>query len=351
MPSSHRLYIGTYTKATSRGIYAVTLDTATGALGEPELAAEAPNPTFIALSPDDKILYAVRAGAAWISSFRVGARSAALAPIQQGQAGTGPTPCHVSVDTTGRLALAANYHLGLAALIPLNPDGTFRSARVVAHEGKGPHPTRQTTAHVHSAYFAPDGRFAIVCDLGLDRVYTYAIDPGEAVLLPGEPPFLTEAPASGPRHVAFGKDGRHVYVITELANTIVVHDYAAANGGLVPRQTVSVLPPGFSGESTAAEICVHPNGRYVYGSSRGSDTLAVFSVDPASGFLEPLQFIACGGKGPRGFALSRDGAWLVCAHQDSDTLCSFRVDASTGRLEAIPGTVAVSTPVCVVFAD
>jgi 6-phosphogluconolactonase len=305
----------------------------------------------VALSPDSKTLYAVRAGAAWLSSFRVSARSALLAPIQQGEAGTGPTPCHVSVDATGKMALAANYHLGLAAALPLNPDGTFGAARVVAHDGKGPHPTRQTTSHVHSTYFTPDGRFALVCDLGLDRVYTYAIERDEVLLLPGSPPFVTSAPGAGPRHLAFGRDGNHVYVIHELANTIVVYDFTAADGGLTASQTVSVLPPGFTGESTAAEICVHPNGRFVYGSSRGSDTIAVFSVDAKTGQLAPIEFVPCGGKGPRGFGLSRDGAWLVCAHQDSNTLRSFRVDADTGKLTAIAGTVAVSMPVCVVFAD
>jgi 6-phosphogluconolactonase len=348
---SHRLFIGTYTKGTSRGIYSLTLDGDTGALGAPELAALAPNPTFLALSPDGKLLYAVCAGAAWASSFRVSPGSPALSPVQQGEAGTGPTPCHISVDSSGTIALAANYHLGLAAAIPLNPDGTLGKARVVAHEGKGPHPTRQTTSHVHSTYFTPDGRFAIVCDLGLDRVYTYGIDREDVLLTPGTPPFVTAAPAAGPRHLAFGKEGRHVYVINELGNTIAVHDFAASNGELVPRQTVSVLPPEFSGETTAAEVCVHPGGRFVYGSSRGSDTLAVFSADARTGDLTPVQLVPCGGRGPRSFSLSPDGAWLVCAHQDSNTLCAFRVDPSSGKLDRISGTVPVSMPVCVLFAD
>jgi 6-phosphogluconolactonase len=346
----HRMFVGTYTKAASRGIYSVTLNGATGALGAPELAAEAPNPTYLALSPDRALLYAVCAGPRWASSFRVDPSSAALTPVQQRPAGTGPTPCHIAVDPKGRFAVAANYHLALAAAIPLGPDGVLGTPRVVSHEGKGPHPTRQDAAHVHSTNLSPDGRFAIVCDLGLDRIYSYRIDPVAVALLPGTPPFLPSAPAAGPRHLAFGKSGLHAYVINELDNTVVAYSYEPTAGTLSPLQSVSVLPPGFSGASTAAEVRVHPSGRFLYGSSRGSDTIAVFEVDGDSGRLSPVEFVPCGGKGPRNFTLTSDGAWLVCAHQDSDTLCSFQVDPATGRLRRIPGTVSVPMPVCVVFA-
>ncbi|HEY5078323.1 MAG TPA: lactonase family protein [Opitutaceae bacterium] len=346
----HRMFVGTYTKAASRGIYSVTLDGATGALGAPELAAEAPNPTFLALSPDRGLLYAVCAGPAWASSFRVDPGRARLIPVQQQPPGTGPTPCHIAVDAAGRFAVAANYHLALAAAIPLGPDGSLGTPRVVAHTGKGPHPTRQDCAHVHSANLSPDGRFAIVCDLGLDRIYSYRIDPVAVALLPGTPPFIASAPAAGPRHLAFGRSGLHAYVINELDNTVVAYSYEPAGGKLAPMQSVSVLPPGFAGSSTAAEVRVHPGGRFLFGSSRGSDTIAVFAVDGRSGRLSPVEVVPCGGKGPRNFTLTSDGAWLVCAHQDSDTLCSFQVDPATGRLLRIPGVVSVSTPVCVVFA-
>jgi len=205
MASTHRMFIGTYTKAGSKGIYAVSLDGATGVLSEPQLAAEAPNPTYIALSPDKALLYAVRADAGWASSFKVSADRTKLTTIQQGELSTGPTPCHISVDDAGAIALAANYHLGMAAAIPLGGDGTMGKPRVVAHEGKGPHPTRQTTSHVHSTYFTPDGRFAVICDLGLDRVYTYGIDRENVTLVAGSPPFVTTEPASGPRHRASGR--------------------------------------------------------------------------------------------------------------------------------------------------
>jgi len=347
----HRLFIGTYTRRASLGIYAVELDRSTGALAGPQLAAEAPNPTFLALSPNQRFLYAVCAGDAWASSFRVDRASPRLHPVQQAPAGPGPTPCHIAVDAAGTIAVAANYHLGLAAAIPLGADGALGPPRVVSHSGRGPHPTRQAAAHVHSANFSPDGRFAIVCDLGLDRIYTYAVDRDAVALAPGSPPFVAAAPGAGPRHFAFGPDGRHGYAINELDSTITAYDYAAPSGGLVPRRSVSLLPQGYHGDATAAEIRFHPNGRFVYGSVRGPDSLAVLAVDLVTGDLSPVEVVPCGGRGPRSFALSPDGAWLVCAHQDSDTLCAFRVDGATGRLSRVPGTVPVSMPVCALFLE
>jgi 6-phosphogluconolactonase len=346
----YRLFIGTYTKGESRGIYSVTLDGVSGVLGTPELAAEAPNPTFLAVSPDHQFLYAVCAGPSWASSFRIDPSSSRLIPIDQIPAGSGPTPCHIAVDSGGTIALAANYHLGQGAAIPLHPDGTLGEPRVVTHSGRGPHPTRQTSPHVHSTNYSPDERFALVCDLGLDRVYTYAIDRSEVALKPAQPAFLATAPEAGPRHLAFDPSGRFAYVINELGNTVVAYSYEARTGALAERQTTSVLPQGFSGEAAAAEVALHPGGRFLYASCRGSDTLALYSTDAANGALARIEVVPCGGRGPRHFSLSPDGRWLVCAHQDSNTLCAFSVDGQSGRLRLMSGTVAVPMPVCAVFA-
>jgi 6-phosphogluconolactonase len=347
----HRIFLGTYTRGTSRGIYSVVLDGASGALGVPELAAETPNPTFLALSPKREFLYAVCSGAGWASSLRIDGEGLGLRAIQSSVPDDGPTPCHIAVDATGSIAVAANYHLALAAAIPLGADGSLGKPRVVSHTGRGPDPVRQATAHVHSTNIAPDNRFAIVCDLGLDRIYSYAIDRDEVRLGSGKPPFVATTPRSGPRHLTFGKSGHHAYAINELDNTIVAYGYSASNGSLAALQTVSLLPEGYTGDATSAEVCVHPNGRFVYGSSRGPDTLAVFAVDGATGSLSAVEKVPCGGKGPRSFSISPDGAWLVCAHQDSGTVCAFQIDAGSGRLRRISGAVAVSMPVCVVFVD
>jgi 6-phosphogluconolactonase len=350
MDAPARFFIGTYTRGTSRGIYASSLDTASGALAAPVLAAEAPNPTFLAASPARDVLYAVCSGDQWASSFAVDPASPALRPLRLARPGDGPTPCHISVDPAGTSAVAANYHLGLAAALDLGPGGAVGPAAVVTHTGRGPHPKRQDRAHVHSATVSPDGRHVLVCDLGLDRIYTYRLGRSPAALMPSAVPYTASAPGAGPRHLAFARGGRTVYVINELDNTITVFDYSEDDGRLFARQTVSVLPPGYSGDATAAEVRVHPGGHFLYGSSRGPDTLASFRIDPDTGMLAPVDIVPCGGRAPRAFTLSPDGRWLVCAHQDSDSLCSFAVDPATGRLRATGSTVHLSTPVCVLFA-
>lgn len=351
MGAHHRLFIGTYTRETSRGIYSVTLDRATGTLGEPELSAEAPNPTFLALSPDRAFLYAVCAGPGWLSSFRVDADSPALAPVQLSAADESPTPCHVAIDGTGRVALAANYHLGKAAAIPLGANGTFGAAQVVTHFGHGLRPKVQDRPHVHSTNIARDNRFALVCDLGLDRIYSYAIGRDPVALLPGPVPYASSAPGAGPRHLAFSRDGSRAYAINELDSTVSAYRYDPQSGAITHLQTVSALPPGFSGESAAAEVCIHPNGRFLYGSCRGPDVIAVFGIEESSGLLAPIESVPCGGRGPRNFSISPGGEWLVCAHQASGTLCSFGIDGASGRLLRIPGTVSVSMPVCALFSN
>ncbi|HEX3730716.1 MAG TPA: beta-propeller fold lactonase family protein, partial [Opitutaceae bacterium] len=180
-------------------------------------------------------------------------------------------------------------------------------------------------------------------------IYTYRLDLDRAELAPSDPPYLTTPPASGPRHLTFSPDGRSAYVINELANTVAAYGYDAARGTLTPRQVLSTLPAGFSGKNTAAEIAVHPNGRFLYASNRGHDSIAVFPRDPGSGQLGAPELFPAGGRTPRGFALSADGLWLVCSHQDSNTLCSFRIEPATGRLTRIEGAVPVPTPIGVVF--
>jgi len=348
-PAHHLLFIGTYTKAGSRGIYAARLDGASGALSAPELAVETGSPTFLAFSPGEENLYAVQNSPAIAAAFAVDAAQGRLTPLAPPDPVEATAPCHVAVDRTGRVLLATNFHTGIVAAMPILPGGGLGAPRALHHQGHSVHPKRQATAHPHSSTISPDNRFALVCDLGLDRIYTYGIDLERAALDPAEPAFVSVAPGSGPRHFTFGPDGRRAYVITEIASTIVACAYDPDNGSLAPFQTISTLPPGFSGESSAAEIRLHPNGRFLYGSNRGHDSIACFSLDPSTGALTPVETVPCGGRAPRHFAFSPDGNWLVCAHQDSNTLCSFRVAPATGRLTPTGSTIAVSMPVCVLF--
>ena len=351
MSSSHLIFLGTYTKDGSRGIYAVRLDAATGALSAPALAAETANPPWITFSPDKKFLYAVSETQAQAAGFAVDAATARLTPLRAASTPAANSPSHLAVDATGRTLVAANYRDGFVATLPIRADGTLGAPTAIKHSGSSVNPTRQTQPHVHSVTLSPDNRFVIVCDLGLDKIFSYALDPATAQLTPANPPFVATAPGAGPRHFKFGADGKHAYAINEMGNTITAYDYDAARGTLTPRQTVPTLPADFKGENTTAEVRVHPNGKFLYGSNRGHDSLAVFSIAAATGLLTPVEIVPSGGKTPRNFALSPDGAWLVCAHQDSGNLTVFRVDPATGRLSPTPHTAAVPACVCVLFYD
>jgi 6-phosphogluconolactonase len=356
MASSHLLYLGTYTRTgLSKGIYAVRFDDDTGKFDAPRLVAETVDPGWIVFSPDKKFLYAIHASPAQAVVFNVDAKNAALTPL----GGSTPPvaqprvagPSHLAVDATGRTLLAANYADGYVSAIPIHADGTLGTPNNVQHAGKSVHPTRQDKPHVHSVTLSPDNRHVIVCDLGLDKIFSYALDPAAAKLSPAAAPFVATEPGAGPRHFKFGTNGRHAYAINELGNTITSYDYDAARGALTPRQSVSTLPADFTGANTTAEIRVHPNGKFVYGSNRGHDSIAVFAVDVATGALspKPIEIVSTGGKIPRNFALSPDGKWLVCGHQDSEYLTLFRVDATTGRLTRTEHTAKVPACICVLF--
>ncbi len=349
MASSHLIYLGTYTRATSKGIYAIRLDGDTGALSEPILAAEATSPSWITLSPDKKFLYAVHGSKAQALAFSVDATQGTLTPLPGANTEAASASCHLVVDTTGQTLLAANYGDGYLTSVPIRADGTLGTPTSIQHSGKSVNPTRQEKPHVHSVTLAPDNRHVIVCDLGQDKIFTYALDAATAKLTPANPASVATDPGVGPRHFAFGANGRHGYAINEMGGSISVLDYNAANGALTPRQTVPTLPRDFTGLKWNAEVRVHPNGKFVYGSNRTHDSLAVFAVGPTTGLLTPVQMVLSGGKTPRNFALSPDGKWLVCGHQDSDELVVFSVNPETGRLTATPHAAKLSMVVCVLF--
>ena len=352
MASPHLIFFGTYTKTGSRGIYSSRLNDETGELSPPVLAAEAVNPTWVTLTPDKKFLYAVQGSKAQAVGFAVNAASGTLTPLPQSPDAKVPagSSTHLAVDATGRVLLAANYGDGFVASMAIHRDGTLGAPAIIQHTGHGPNPQRQDKPHVHSVTISPDNRYAIVCDLGLDKIFTYAIDPEKALLTPANPPFVAAQPTTGPRHFKFSNDGRHGYNITEMGATIVVYDYNAATGALSPVQSISTLPPDYQAK-WGAEVRVHPNGKFVYGSNRGHDSIAVFSVEPASGRLTLVEIVPTGGRVPRNFALSPDGKWLVCGHQDSENITVFKVDGNTGRLTKTPNTISIPSAICVLFYD
>lgn len=345
------VYVGTYTGAKSKGIYAFRMDSS-GRLSPLGLAAEVENPSFLAIHPNGKILYAVsEAGGpkgGVLSAYAISRADGKLTLL--GKVPTiGNGSCFVSVDSTGQTAMVANYGGGSLASFPLDSAGRpGEAATFIQNQGKSVNPKRQERPHAHSIQPSPDNRFALAADLGLDRVLVFHLDPAKATLTANQPPFASLDPGSGPRHFAFHPNGKVVYLINELKSTVTVLDWDAAKGVLSARQTVTTLPEGFHGENTTAEIQVHPSGRFVYGSNRGHDSIAIFRTDGA-GRLTPLGHVSTQGKTPRNFRIDPRGNFLLAANQDSDSVVVFKIDQKTGMLEPTGHKVEVGGPVCVKF--
>lgn len=345
------LFIGTYTNKGSQGIYALHFDSAAGTFTSARVAAETPNPTYLALSPDRAKLYAVGESAAMAVAFSVSADRAQLTPLAAPQPSVSKPPAHIAVDATGRLLVLSFYHTGRIATVPVNADGTLAPpSGVIEHTGSSIDPDRQTSPHPHQAAFSPDNRHVFICDLGVDKIFNYRADLARATLTPAEPPFIAAKPGIGPRHLAFSPDGRHAFMISEMGATLTAYRYDSTTGTLEELDTQSTLPAGFRGENKSAAVRVHPNGRFVYASNRGPETLAAFAFDASSGKLSFIDSVPSGGAHPRDFALSPDGSSLIAAHQDSNTLTAFRVDPNTGRLTPLPAVANIPSPVCVLFA-
>lgn len=357
-PASLLVYIGTYTGAKSKGIYVSRLDPATGALRAPELAAELPSPSFLAVHPTKPYLYAVNevstfAGKATgaVSAFRIDRASGRLTALNQQSSG-GAGPAHLTVDKTGRNVLVANYGGGSVSVLPIAEDGQLQPATAfVQHAGSSVNPQRQKEPHAHAIVVDPSNQFAYVPDLGLDKVMIYRLAADKGTLTPGEPAFAAVAPGSGPRHIAFHPGGRYAYVINEMLCTVAAFSRDAKSGGLTELQTISSLPPGQAvqpGYSTA-EIIVHPSGRFVYGSNRGHDSLSVFAIDAASGKLTFVENQPTQGRTPRGFNIDPTGTFLIAGNQQSDSVVVFRIDAKSGRLTPAGAKIEVGAPVSFEF--
>ena len=348
------VYVGTYTGHGSQGIYGYGFDRATGQLSSLGLVAESQSPAFLAIDPSRRFLYASNeidqyeghaSGA--VSAFAIDRASGKLSFLNEVSAHD-PGPAHVVVDFTGKDVLISNYPLGSVAVFPVLDGGRLGEASdFVRHKGSSVNPERQQGPHAHSITLSPDDRFAIAADLGLDQLVVYPLDPAKGKL--GTPHVVKIHPGSGPRHMSFDPGGKFLYLLSEMASTVTVFSYQAAEGGLTELQTISTLPKEFSGESTAAEIQIHPSGKFVYASNRGDDSIAVFAVDQAQGRLTFVERVATAGKTPRNFALDPSGAWLLAANQNSDDIVVFRVDQKTGRLTPTGQVVQLSAPVCVVF--
>ncbi|MCX7047693.1 MAG: lactonase family protein [Candidatus Sumerlaeota bacterium] len=347
------VYFGTYSGGAggSKGIYRSAFDLQTGQLTEPVLAAETANPTFLAIHPNGKFLYSVSetGGAGSVSAFAIAPETGNLTLLNKQPSGGGG-PCYVAVDHAGRNLLVANYGTGSASVVPIKSNGELGTPTgFTQHEGSGPNPKRQDKPHAHSINVSPDDRFAFVADLGLDKIMVYKLDVEKGTITPGNPPFVKVKPGAGPRHFTFAPNGKFAYLINELDGTIDAFSYDAESGALKEIQTVPTLPKDFKGNSTCAEVRVHPNGKFLYGSNRGHDSIAVYRLDPAQGTLTFVEHQTTGIKTPRNFCIDPTGKFGLVANQDSNSVIVFRIDPETGTLKPTDAKVTVGKPVCIRF--
>jgi 6-phosphogluconolactonase len=356
-PDKLWVFVGTYTSVKgSKGIYRFELDLATGKLSNGELAAEVAQPSFLAIHPNHHFLYAVgeldkvgdKKGGA-INAFALDPKTGKLTALNQQSSG-GAGPCHLVVDWKGKNVLAANYGGGSVCVLPIKADGSLGPATAfVQHQGKSINKDRQEAPHAHSINLDAGGKFAFAADLGLDKVLVYRFDADKGTLTPNAPPAVDLVKGAGPRHFAFHPSGKFAYVINELDMTVTAMSYDAERGILTPVQTVGTVPEGAKPNYSTAEVVVHPSGKFLYGSNRGHHSIAIFTIDPATGKLTAAGHQGKDIKTPRNFAIDPTGTYLLVANQDGDSLVVFRINQQTGALDPTGVRVEVPRPVCVRF--
>jgi 6-phosphogluconolactonase len=352
------IYIGTYTEAgKSKGIHAFRLDPGTGALTPLGLAAETRNPSFLAVHSTGRWLYAVnethdgpeKSGA--VTAFTIDRASGMLTRLND-QPSRGGDPCYLVVDRSGSSVLVANYSGGNVAVLPIGADGRLGpAASVVQHTGSSVNASRQGEPHAHSINVDSTNRYAVAADLGIDKLLIYKFDPKARTLSAADPAFVAAKPGAGPRHFTFHPNGRLAFAINELDSTITAYRWDGAKGTLSEVGSSSTLPAGFAESNSTAEVQVHPSGRFVYGSNRGHDSIAVFALDQATGRLTPVEHEPTQGRTPRNFGIDPTGTFLLAANQRSDSVVVFRIDPATGALTSTGTTVTVGAPVCVKFVQ
>jgi 6-phosphogluconolactonase len=352
------LYVGTYTQdgSKSKGIYAFRYDAATQEVSSLGLAAETTNPSWVALHPSGRFLYAVNEVQNYngpnnggVSAFSVDRATGKLTFLNE-VASRGADPCYITVDQSGKYVLVANYTGGSIAAFPISADGKLGKAYAfVQHTGHGLNPKRQEAPHAHSIDLSPDEHFAFVDDLGLDELLVYKFDKSKGSLKPNQPPFAKLDAGAGPRHFALHPSGKFAYVVSEMASTVTAFSVDLKAGMLHRSQSISTLPDDFKGENDDAEVEVHPSGRFLYASNRGHDSITVFAIDSSKGTLTVVEHASTQGKTPRNFAIDPTGTLLFAENQQSNNIVIFRIDEKTGKLTPTGKVLEVGQPVCVKF--
>jgi 6-phosphogluconolactonase len=318
--------------------------------------AETPNPTFLTIHPNSKVLYAANEVGKFqgktsgiVTAYAIDSSSGNLTILNQQPSGGGG-PCHVATDVEGKVVLVANYGGGSIASYPVKSDGSLgETTTFIQHKGSSANPRRQEAPHAHCIGVDPANKFAFAADLGLDKVLIYKLDTAKGTLTENDPAFANVAPGAGPRHFAFTPDSRFFYVNNEMGSTVTAFSYNRDSGALKEIQTVSSLPGDKDPKNSTAEIEVHPSGKFVYASNRGHDSIAIYLIDNVTGKLTVVEHQPTKGKTPRSFGIDPTGTWLLGANQGSDSVIVFRIDPKSGRLTPTANQIEVGAPVCVKF--
>lgn len=347
------VYVSAFAKGEQGGIHAFKLNTESGQLKQVERTGDMEHPFFIALSPDRKFLYSIHAPGQFggkdpeqVAAYALDGTSGKMKLLNR-QSARGTAACYLDVDATGKTVLVANYSSGSVAALPVQADGSLgEAASFVQHVGSSVDPARQKEPHAHCFVVSPDNRFAYAADLGLDQVLAYKLDPSTAKLAPAPQPFVKTIAGAGPRHLTFHPNKKHMYVINELKNSVSMFDYDAASGGLAARETISTLPADFKGVSHCADLKITPNGRFLYGTNRGHDSLASYRIAD-DGKLTLLSIIPSLGKGPQNLAITPDGKLLLCANMPGNNVVVFRIRPDSGALDQVGEPISMPSPSCI----
>ena len=352
-PSSLFVYVGCRTtrerNARGDGINVYRMNAASGRWNHVQLQSGLVNPSFLAFDRTKRFLYTVHGDSSEVSSYRIDPETGRITPINK-QTTRGKNPVHLAIDPSNRFMVVANHITSTLAVLPVREDGSLGEViDLVTLQGTiGPHRVEQPFAKPHQAEFDPAGRFMVVPDKGLDRIFTFLLDP-VGKLIAADPPSVQARETSGPRHFAFHPTQALAYSVNELDSTVVAYRFEAEVGRLTPFQVLSSLPDTFTGNSRASEIGMSPDGRFLYASNRGFDSIAIFVIDPANGRLAVVDYAPSAGKTPRFFAIDPSGRFMYVANEESDTIVKFTVDQVTGRLTPTEDVVSTGSPVCIVF--
>jgi len=348
--------VSSFAGGTDGGITAFRLQKSTGRLTQVHRTAPVPQPFFFDVSPDRRQLFSIHAetfggpATEQLAAWKLDAATGQLTPVNR-RTTRGTASCFVEVDRTGRMVLCANYASGSVVAWRIQPDGSLSEpSAFVQHQGSSINAARQKEPHAHCFVISPDNRFAYAADLGTDQVLCYQLNPETGELQPAAQPFVRTMPGAGPRHLTFDPAGRHLYVINELLNSVTTFQYLPESGFLIEQQTISTLPVDFKGESYCADLKITPNGRFLYGTNRGHDSLAMYRI-AEDGRLTLLGFEPAGGKGPQNLAITRDGELLLCGNMPGNRLMVFRIDQQTGDLTAQGDGIEIPGPSCIRILD